>query len=490
MTLLRLLALFSLAAIGCQTTQKMTALTPALPPQATVSYAGTDSTLVQKIIQLAAASFVEEEREQEAALLLQEGISLVTLVDSVLRSSDTLHPVTPDTEASVRAFSSGADALQEYAATSDSARAGTLLRKAENQFEKALRANPFDAEAHYWLSRVYTLRAQNVQDTTAHGAALESLRRLVSMHPEDHRTVALLAASYEQDVDSMGIAGALWQRAAHLAADDAALDPEGIVQADSASIFGYYVRSSRALIEANRSIAARHALKKAENWSGTAEDLSLLEEEHQWIMWDNGNLQTRKMWDALLLQAHADPLAAATQMAVLLQKVTRRLAREEVRHQLALLYYRTGGQERAADMLHTLWREKTSQSPANSSEKRQLERVREDFGTIVYNMAQARQDSGDTRGALMYLLQSEATDFSGAARAAFEAAWLLKNNIEAALEVALRAERGMAQMEIPEQKRLLRYLIELYRRKEDREQAMHYLHKYRALPDATNTNQG
>ena len=108
-------------------------------------------------------------------------------------------------------------------------------------------------------------------------------------------------------------------------------------------------------------------------------------------------------------------------------------------------------------------------------------RIKEDYGVMAFNVGLAKQDSGEMRAALGYLLQSEATDFSHAARAAFAVSRLLRNDIQASLAAALRAEGAIDQMPEEEGLELLRHIVELYRRTGDRGRALEYVRKLQGV---------
>ena len=62
-------------------------------------------------------------------------------------------------------------------------------------------------------------------------------------------------------------------------------------------------------------------------------------------------------------------------------------------------------------------------------------------------------------------------------KAAFQAAQLLRNNLDAAMERALAAEDRLEHLSEPERESLFRYIAELYRRKGDRESAKRYVQR-------------
>ena len=221
----------------------------------------------------------------------------------------------------------------------------------------------------------------------------------------------------------------------------------GFADADSSTIFTYYVRSARASASAVDSRSALRALDAAEAWAAAEEDRALLEAERAWLLWDDGNLVTRMRWDSLTALAQLNPGGAAKGMAALASDVRRFEARIAVRHQLALLFHQTGRNDLAMASLSALWKELDAPEYGDGA---QFDRVREDYGALAFNMARDRMEAGDRRTALAYLLQSEATGYSRAPLAALHAARLLGNNNAAALEAAHRAEAGIERMEAQE----------------------------------------
>ncbi len=456
-----------------------------------IRLAGVDSTTLQAAMALAGGAFVDRKRQEAAAALADEGRALTQEADSLLAAIQSTmpayldEPVGPDTtsasgqEAAVEAFNRGARALKRYA-EADSLHAASLLEEAQTRFEEALSLNPFDEEARYWLARVYSLRARRLGVAGEHEHAFLLLLRLSRMKQDDHVLFAALAESAEH-LHRWTHAAAFWQKAAGAARDDEALDPEGTHRADSSLIFGYYVRSERAYVEAGSSSLALRALREAEAWTHAEDELALLAEEHAWLRWDEGNITTRKTFDRLLGVSQEDPGTAAWGMEALLRQVTSRQARGEVRHRLGLLYYELGEPGRAAAALQALWHDLARRDGSAPDDSSLARRVREDYGAVTYLLARESYRQGDLRTALAYLLQSEQTGCRLAGRAALEAALLLGANVSAALEAARRAERRMAELAPEERRRLLRYMVELHRRRGDRREAMRYLEAYRRL---------
>ncbi len=425
-----------------------------------VSLAGVDSTALQAATALAGGAFVDRKRQEAAAALAEAGRALTQEADSLLSAvHEELpaylgEPEGPDTTsasvqaAAVEAYNRGTRALTRYASEADSLQAALLLREAQTRFEEAL----------------------------------SLLLRLSRMKQDEHGLFAALAETAEH-LHHWTRAAAFWQRAARAALDDEVLDTEGIHRADASLLFTYYVRSERAYVEAGSSTLALGALREAEAWARSEDERALLDEERAWLRWDGGNLTTRKTWDRLLRTSREDPGAAARGMEALLAQLTSRQARGEVRHRIGLLYYEMGEPDRAAATLQALWHDLRRRGGSTPDDSSLARRVGEDYGAVTYCLARERYRQGDLRAALAYLLQSEQTGCRLAGRAALEAALLLGANVDAALEAARRAEARMADLEPEERRRLLRYMVELHRRRGDRREAMRYVDAYRRLAD-------
>ena len=101
----------------------------------------------------------------------------------------------------------------------------------------------------------------------------------------------------------------------------------------------------------------------------------------------------------------------------------------------------------------------------------------DDYAVMSYNLAQTLRQAGDLERALAYLLQSASLNSPTAARAAFDASILLRNNLDAAIKYARMAEARLDALGGSERNALTRYLAELYRRSGDRERAKVYINR-------------
>ena len=478
-----LLAAVFLCGAGCQRPQPLILVpVPTLDsaPEPPPVWAGVDNAVAVTADSLASKALVSRQALETSRAEAAAAMVLARLADSLLGTE--VFAALPADEVSIsqmsvatQSYNRGARALTNYAEEPDSMRAARLLSEASESFKAALQANPADEDAHYWLARVYELQADALNEASAVEARIAVLASLVALMGHRGAYIALLADAHERrGTPAAGLAaGALWQRAAQVIIDEAVLDPEGVVVVDSARVFTHYARGSRAFVQAMRSELALDALTAAAHWAAQPDDRAYVEAERQWILWDGGNLVTRTRFDTLLNTT--DAAAAAAGMEALLSVVSRPGASLEVRHELALRWYRLGQEERAIESLQSLALES---GDADNSRRAQ---IREDYGVMAFNIGMQRHAQGELHAALGYLLQSEATEFSQSARASFAASRLLSNDISASLDAALRAEAHIDQLDLAERKNLYRHLIELHRRSGDRTRAAAYVAKYRSL---------
>lgn len=403
------------------------------------------------------------------------GQALLALADSLLiryaPPADTANVTTDDQAAAVEHFNEGARVLQADTPGAEE------LRQAAEQFRLALEADPYDTEAHYWLSRVYELQYRRLGEAGAVDEAISVLDRLVEMHPHRHDYTALLAAAYEASGSPAHwrAAGGLWSRAGQLLEEDALLALDTTTVMDTARAFVYWVNASRAFIEADDAAMAIAALQEAARWAQDAADRTYLAAEEEWLTWDE-NLANRKRYDRLLELARRDADAGVRGLEALLTQVTRRQARWEVSHQLALTLYNRGSIEAGITRLQALWEEVARvETPLR-------DRVREDYGVMAYSTGQRRREAGDLRSSVAYLLQSEATGFSQAAAAALTLAHVLRNDPVASLDAAQRAETGWDHLSYDDRRALLQLMVENHRRLGNRDEAARYATRYRRLP--------
>ena len=433
---------------------------------------GVDSTVAADAAALGLHSFAVN--QTQGVLYAADGHRFARMADSLLRlhswpqldsvSSSAVREATSHFNDGARAL----DALETGAI--DSTRALDLLMQAADAFEAALESDPFDAESRFWLGRVYEMQSQHYDIQNALQKAIDIQQKLVSLHQNRHAFIGQLARLYDRvNTESASMmAGALWERAARVAQDDADLGSSPSITADSIAIFGYLSRSMRAYGHGVRPDQVLRVIGEAAPWATKAEDREFLESERQWVMWDDGNLRTRHTFDRIMQQLPQDPSQVISDLENLLTEVKTPAARLDVQHRISLVLYTAGQKAKAVELMQRLW-EAQAEIPEDLSD-----RLRADYAVMVYNLAQQSRQEGNLTRALAYLLQCEQLNVTLSARAALQAAQLLQNNPEAALERALSAEQRREDLDREDQRRLTRYIVELYRRLGKREKARQY----------------
>ncbi len=453
---------FTLVLVGAGCAASTPIVSPLAPDKPTLP--GVDSARVQMAWELAAESFARD--AAQAARLSEEARRLAQLADSLLGPAPVAQ--SRDTVKALEAFNAGAEALNRMS-EADSLQALELLEEAAEKFEQALDADAYDDEASRWLARVYEILAERFRREDAIQDQLRVLHRLVARNQDRHDYIALLAAAQEQQhTEEAGIAaGALWERAALVLLDDVDIGP--IQVPDSAVLFAYHIRASRAFVQSDHSLLAHESLNSARSWQRTAEERALVHADSVWLAWDDSNLSARKRFDVLLNEVADNPGAAVEGLTALLADVRERDARIDVRHQLALARYASGAEEHAAASMQDL----VAEAPGRQA-------LVDDYAVMSYNLAQSLRQAGDLERALAYLLQSASLNAPIAARAAFDASILLRNNLDAAIKYARLAEARLDALGGSERNALTRYLAELYRRSGDRERAKVYIDRLHA----------
>ncbi len=440
---------------GCGASQIMVApLTPSSP-----ILAGVDSIQVEIAWKLAEESFPKDAKK--AADLAEEGRELADLANQLIKPAP--ESTTRDTVQAFVSFNEGAVVLDQLS-DADSLQALMLLETAAEKFEDALEADAFDDLARQWLAQVYELLAVRFRQSGAIEDQLRVLERLILWNQDRHDFIAQYAEAHEgsRDEESAMKAGALWDHAAQVALDDVEMGFHP--SPDSAALFAYHVRASRAFILADRGSLARASLSKAMPWQRTSEERALIHADSLWLAWDGGNLRARKRFDSLLSEASLNPEKAAEGLRQLLGEVQSGTARVEMQHQLALATYASGSEQEAAEFMQHL----VTDNPDQSS-------LVADYAVMTYNIAQKHRQLGDLRSALAYLLQCASLGAPIAVRAAFDVAFLLRNNHGEAIKYAHMAEVGIDMLDRGERISLIQYLAELYRRTGDRERAREYI---------------
>ncbi|MCY3630772.1 MAG: hypothetical protein OXG94_12300 [Bacteroidetes bacterium] len=446
------------------------------PPTPTIpAVPGVDSVFAAMAQTFARRGHLVDARASETSRRAVEGGKrLFALADSLsARLAPSADSVLVSDEAvaeSIRRFNAGAQVL-------DQPNMGTAeLAAAAEQFNVALDSNPYDAEALYWLSRVYELQSERFMETGATEQNIDVLSRLTEMYPLRHDYAGLLASAFEglDAISGWSQAGAWWHRASVLVRDEPSLSLDSNTQLDTASTFIYLANASRAFIEANEGNLALAAILEAAPFAVNEEERDYLTSEKEWLTWD-ATLVTRKRFDVLLQESLNNPAGAVTGFRSLIAEVTLPQAEVDVRHQLALALFNAGNPVMGITEIQQAWKDVAQMDSTIQG------RIREDYGTMAYSLAIEHREAGELRTALAYLLQSEATKFSGAPLSALTRSILLRSDPNAALDAAKLAEAGWDQLDAGSQRTLLEHMVSLYRRLNNRDQAVRYAQRYREL---------
>ena len=179
------LALVVLGCTSCQHTRHVT-VDPAPLPEAEIlpHWPGVDSTVALAADTLAQAALISMQAREESMREARAALEMARLADSLLGTRVFIATATDfDTtgvehrQAAITAFNDGAQALTAYADEADSLRAAEHLETAAEHLAAALKANPFDEDAHYWLARVYELQADALGQAGATDAAIAVLQK-------------------------------------------------------------------------------------------------------------------------------------------------------------------------------------------------------------------------------------------------------------------------------------------------------------------------
>ena len=478
---IRILALLLCLLIGCAPKEVLIIETEPEPPPPPPfpELPGVDSIFVAVAnVYESRGGLVDDQSVAEAQRATEGGRRLLEIADSLTKELvvETDSVVVDELEG-IRRYNAGAQMLQGNELGLEE------YRGAAEQFRQALEFNPYDSEAMYYLSRVYELMYQRLGQQNAREEQINVLLDLAKLHPERYDYAALLASAKESlgtSADWLDAAG-WWYRAVALLKDNTLMSLETGAVLDSATVFFYLTSASRAFVEADRGDEALAALDEAEEYVLNDDSRGYVEAEREWLLWDNV-VQTRKQFDTLMQTSVDDPTATIAGLRDLLPDVTNPIARLEVQYQLALALYNSGQQEAGVDSIQSVWKEVFAGDVPFRA------RVQESYGVMTYSLGLVMRDQGKLRNALAYLLQSESTAFSQAALAALTLSVLLRNDAEASLEAAERAEAGWDKLTVQDQHTLLQHMVDLHRRLQNRESAISYSQRYREFVSGDQIN--
>ena len=457
--------------------------------------AGVDSSAAFYASAMADESFVSFAMQERAREQAQMARSLVsdsdTLWTYLSASADTAQDLTTEEEtAAIRAFNRGAEALAEYAQISGAeemdegvlrSMQADLLDQAQAGFEEAIQIDPYDEDTRFRLAQVYNLQAERLGQEEAYDEAITILERLVRLRPDQHGLFAALANSYYA-VEEWTQSAEAYRKAAevHLESVELALEPD--VEPDSSLLFQYAMAEADAYVYGRHSEQALEAYDTAEQYATTEEDRVFVAEEVEWVLWDDGNIDNSFARDSLVQLADAGEYEEARQGFVELRSsVESDNARDWTDWRLALVEYEVGERDSAAERLQALV-DRTERQENGAPTDSTYQRYFDAYGTICYNLGlEYLGERRDNRTALKYFEQSTRVPWSGQARAALEAAQILRNNVTQAIEYAELAVEKEEQLSQDDRQTLFRILVDYHRRLGNREEAAQYADQYRAL---------
>ncbi len=477
MTFRFILTIFAICfAVGCSNKEVLVVESTPVKEVEIPALPGVDSVFTAMAIAYQSRGMLVDPRTSESTRKAVEGgRRLLQIADSLISEFETPFDsieVSDEQRAlSIEQFNQGAEALQHPQMGLKE------LHEAAELFLSALDLNPYDEEALYWLSRVYEIQAQHFMDAGSFSDLVQSVTRLVELYPLRHDYASLLASAYEsiETDSSWSDAGAWWHRASILLRDEPALSLTEI-EVDTSTVFIYLANASRAFSEANQGALALSAIEEATPFSITNEEQEYVESEREWLTWDT-QLVNRKRFDHLINLSSNTPDSAAIGLRNLIEQVTTPNAMVDVRHQLSLALFNAGHSADGIQEIQQAWLD------VQLMEESMVHRIREDYGTMAYTMALEFRSNGELRNAIAYLLQSEATGYSGAPLSSLTRSILLRTDPEASLEAAEMAERGWDQLDSVSKRTLLEHLVSIHRRLNNRDQAAAYAQRYREFSD-------
>ncbi|QXD15900.1 hypothetical protein GQ464_002830 [Rhodocaloribacter litoris] len=453
---------------------------------------GVDSTAAQKADSLAQKAFVPFEQQDQARAEADRGHHYVALSDTLWEylemSRDTTGSVSEEQAyAAIRAFNEGARVFRAYAQAAQQTDLDSLqlmqmqaqlLDEAQQHFERAIRLNPYDLQAQDVLASVYVLQARRLNRAGQYTEAISILEKLTRLRPEQYGLFASLANAYYESGQ--------WYKAAENYAKSAEtyrLAAEfGDVALDSTQLYQLKRAEGSAYVEARMAAPALEAYREALALAQAEDERAFVQGEIEYINWDDGNLAANFARDSLLALVDRGALEeAARGFEELKPRLKTQKARDWTDWRLALIEYNLGRKDTAAERLQALY-QRTPRATDGSPVDTTYVPYFDAYGTIVYNLGlEYLAERRSLQGALSYFEQGTRFPWSGRPRAAMEAAKILQNDLQSALNYAHMALEEKELLNLEDQQELYRMLVNLSRRQGDLEQARSYMQAYRAL---------
>lgn len=292
-------------------------------------------------------------------------------------------------------------------------RAEASLRRAAQEFERALKFMPAHPEARMWLAATF----DRLQDWTK---SIEVYREILNDRQGEDRLwfnygyAALQAKQYDKAANG-------FEQAIRIAV---------LVHGDSTAVpASYYSYAGEAFLKTYQDRLALqrfHAAQQAADSAQAAE----IQRTIDWIQWDDGGIAAAEYRDAAYLAEREERWNEA-RVAYLggLRAARTEKAKDELSYRLALLEFRHAAK---TDGLARM-RELVTQMAAPPAE------YRENYGKMLYAYAQLLEQEGDTRNALSYYLQATKLEWTGQGAGYLEIARIAANDLDKAIEFATKA---------------------------------------------------
>ena len=463
--------------------------------------AGVDSAVASDAGKLADESFVSFEEEQRAAAARRQAEAYRAQSDTLwyylaLSPSDD-HEITAEQEnEAIRTFNRGTEFIEEMNQLGQSPPSGMTQAEMERRhreltdlsiqaFEESIRLDPFDSQTRILLARLYSIKADRLQEEENHRKAVDVLEKLSRMEQGEPYIFELLAINYEA-LGNYRLAAENYRKARETLESlaemtDHYFEHETHLEEDLQAMHLYAYYEGDAYINMLRPREALAALEVAMQLAPTEEDSAIVQTDIDFINWDSGNIAGSFARDSLAALAAAEQYVQAESGYLALMPTLRsQSAQDHIDWRLAIVQYEMGKEEEAADRLMKLV-ERSEKLPDGRPADPDYQRYFDAYSTVTLNLGQRKLSERDSRTALIYFRQSAAIPGQNQARANLLIADILQANIPEAINHARLAEENIHLLNENDTRSLYGLLSDLHRRSGDMVQARHYLELRRQL---------
>jgi len=459
---------------------------------------GVDSSIAAESEALALESFVPVSEEIRAKDNYNKAVELRVMSDTLwyyLTLDPSRHTVSEeDSINAIKTFNQGAEFILQMTALNSNTiipqdeidrRHRDYVDQAIGLLEEAITLNPFDVDTRYYLAQLYAIKARRLTDSGDHQLAVEVLEKLSRTEKGDHQIFSSLADNYfeleDYELSALNFAKAReilieTGKFTDIYAVTNSYDPD-----DISILFLYAFYEGESYTRNKDSASALRIFEEAREYASTEEEQKAIDSWIQFINWDDGNIVSSFERDVVIeLDLAGDSEAAERGYTQLVGKLSSQTAIDEIEWRLSVVQYTLGKSDLAVDRLMKL----VARTPMDENRKALEEnyiRYFNDYGLICYNLGQEYIRQQDRATALKYFRQSSTVAWSNRAKANFEIANIIVNNVPDAIRFAEQAESELQQLNPEEQKALYSILNSLHRRLGDMNRAATYYEKWRSL---------